>query len=444
MTADIKDYYLGTPMSTPEYMVISARHIPSVIRSEYALPPTGNIFVTITKGMYGLAQAGRLAQDRLKDHLLTYGYSEAPSTPCLFTHSSRPTKFSLVVDDFGIKYSTTDDLDHLLNALRDMYIITTDPIGASYLGLTINYDRPSRRIHVSLPGVIAEYLERYQFTTKAKITHMPMVHHAISYGHHSVAPIPPDTSPLLSPTRIKRLQSILGALLHYARMVDPTMLCTVNKLASSLQSESTEAAANHLLDYASCYPNATITFQPSDMSLQVHSDASYLSETKGRSRAGGYFFLGAYDPSAGIPPNGFVDTLSSIIDVVVSSACEAEAAAIYYNAQHALIHRATLSDLGYPQSPTLIVSDNAVAVQILNCILPAKRSRCMDMRFYWIMDRIKQGQFLLSWAPGLQNLADFFTKTHPAAHYKTSRSTYVSDTVTRQCPPRVTIPSVTS
>lgn len=45
------------------------------------------------------------------------------------------------------------------------------------------------------------------------------------------------------------------------------------------------------------------------MILQVHPDASYLSETKSRSRAGGFHFLGAYDPTSGVPPNGFIDMM---------------------------------------------------------------------------------------------------------------------------------------
>ena len=441
MTADIKDYYLGTPMSSPEYMRIPAAHIPQVIRAKYSLPNLGEVFVAITKGMYGLAQAGRLAQDRLKTHLATAGYHEAPSTPCLFIHTERPTKFSLVVDDFGVKYATNEDLNHLLDTLRSLYTITTDMLGEAYLGLSIHYDKSAPAIHVSLPDTIREYLTRYQFTTKTKLTIAPMVHRAFAYGTTVISPLPPDESLELPPVRVKRLQSILGALLHYARVVDPTMLCTVNKLASSRYSVNTETAVDHLLHYASCWPNATITFRPSDMVLHVHSDASYLSETKGRSRAGGFHFLGPYEPTSTLPPNGFIDTISSIIDVVVSSAFEAEAAAIFINAQRILIHRATLEDLGYPQQATCIISDNLTAVKILNGNFSPKRSRCMDMRYYWIQDRISQGQFSLTWLPGSSNLADFFTKTHPATHYKALRSTFVSDSAPPHGTSRVHLPA---
>jgi hypothetical protein len=132
--------------------------------------------------------------------------------------------------------------------------------------------------------------------------------------------------------------------------------------------------------------------------------------------------------------------MSTLIDVIVSSAFEAEAAAIYLNSQRALIHRDTLHDLGYPQQATCITSDNLTAVNILNGDLSKKRSRCMDMRFHWVSDRINQGQFQLVWLPGAVNLADYFTKTHPASHYALMRSTYVSDTTSLSCPSRIHLP----
>jgi hypothetical protein len=49
----------------------------------------------------------------------------------------------------------------------------------------------------------------------------------------------------------------------------------------------------------------------------------------------------------------------------------------------------------------------------------------MDMRFYWIKDRVKQGQFKIYWGPGFQNLADYFTKHHSPAHHKQIRDVYI-------------------
>jgi hypothetical protein len=49
----------------------------------------------------------------------------------------------------------------------------------------------------------------------------------------------------------------------------------------------------------------------------------------------------------------------------------------------------------------------------------------MNMRFYWIKGRIKQGQFNVYWGPGFQNLVDYFTKNHLPAHHKRMRQIYI-------------------
>ena len=57
----------------------------------------------IQKGMYGLPQAGKIANVKLKLHMAKFGYKPAPITPGIWLHQTRPLRFSLVVDDFGIK-----------------------------------------------------------------------------------------------------------------------------------------------------------------------------------------------------------------------------------------------------------------------------------------------------------------------------------------------------
>ena len=54
-----------------------------------------------------------------------------------------------------------------------------------------------------------------------------------------------------------------------------------------------------------------------------------------------------------------------------------------------------------------------------------KQSKAMDMRFYWIRDRVRQGQFLVYWKRGKTNQADYFTKHHPAKHHIQQRPNYL-------------------
>jgi hypothetical protein len=59
----------------------------------------------------------------------------------------------------------------------------------------------------------------------------------------------------------------------------------------------------------------------------IHSDASYLSETRARSRVAGHFFLGlTTTDNQPIELNGAIYTLCGILKIVVASAAEAELA----------------------------------------------------------------------------------------------------------------------
>ena len=76
--------------------------------------------------MYGLPQAGKIANDQLQRHLEKYGYCHSSITNGLWTHKSQSTVFALVVDDFAVKYTSNQDADHLISALQDLYKITMD------------------------------------------------------------------------------------------------------------------------------------------------------------------------------------------------------------------------------------------------------------------------------------------------------------------------------
>jgi hypothetical protein len=109
----------------------------------------------------------------------------------------------------------------------------------------------------------------------------------------------------------------------------------------------------------------------------------------------------------------------------MSSAAEAEIGSIFINAKEAAPLRVMLEEMGHHQPPTPIQTDNSTAYGILNNKLNQKRSKAMDMRFYWVRDRIEQKQYRVYWEPGGENLADYFTKHHSPTHHKEMRRQYV-------------------
>ena len=118
---------------------------------------------------------------------------------------------------------------------------------------------------------------------------------------------------------------------------------------------------------------------------------SYLSEPEARSRAGGHFFMSNNAP---VPPNnGAILNVAQIIKNVMSSATEAELGALYIMAKEAVYMRLILKEMGHKQPATPIQTDNSTAEGVVNSKLTPKRTKAMDMRFYWLRDRQTLKQF---------------------------------------------------
>jgi hypothetical protein len=202
-----------------------------------------------------------------------------------------------------------------------------------------------------------------------------------------------ETKPLTK-EKISFIQRVVGKLLYYARAVDPTMLHAINdiSLSASRGTEATLDATMFLLNYAHTFPNAEIIYRASDMVLHVDSDAAYLVAPEARSRAGGYQYLSNKD---GTLFNGPVLILAKVIKNVMASATEAELGALFMNAQEAVGLRNCLTAMGYPQPATPLKTDNSTANGIINNTMKQKRSKAIDVRFYWLRDRVKQGQFFV-------------------------------------------------
>jgi hypothetical protein len=218
---------------------------------------------------------------------------------------------------------------------------------------------------------------------------------------------------------ITRAQAIVGTLLYNARTVDPTLLVTLSTMASQLSTTTTTTSndVSYILYYCSTHPKSSIRYFASDMQLKIHSDSSYLSEPKAKSRIGGYFYLGKKKPKKPLS-NGPLLYHTKGLKHLVSSVAEAEFGALFVNAKEGTVKRTTLAEIGHNQDDTELKTDNTTADSIINNTVQQKLSKAMDMIFYWVKDRLEQDQFIVGWAPGDTNMGDCFTKHHSPAHHK--------------------------
>jgi hypothetical protein len=286
MTIDISNFYLNTPMIRPEYFKVKLIDIPDEVIDEYNLrdiaTPDGYVYVEVTKGMYGLPQAGLLANELLEKRLNVHGYTQSKIIPGLWKHKEKDITFTLVVDDFGVKYIRKADAEHLLKVLKENYQTTEDWSGSKYIGLTIDWDYENRKVHLSMPGYVEKSLERFNHDTPSKPQHLPFPHTPPQYGAKLQYAKEDDAAPTLGAEDKKFIQQVTGTLLYYARAVDSTILMALSAIAAQQASptQTTMDRVRQLLDYVASQEKAVLTYNASDMILAVHSDAGYINEPK--------------------------------------------------------------------------------------------------------------------------------------------------------------------
>jgi hypothetical protein len=264
-------------------MVINLSSLPHEIIHEFGvleLAHGGRIYVEIQKGMYGLPQAGILAKKLSQRRLALDSYRPTEHTHGLWKHETRPVWFSLVVDDFGINYIGHDNTEHLMASIKKNYDISSDWTGSAYYGLKLDWDYINGTVDLYMPGYIKAALQKYQHPAPTRTEHVPHQWNPCIYGAKTQYVEDIQDIPALSPKEVTHLQQLGGSILYYACTVDPTLIMPVNVLASE-QTKSTAATADKiikLLNYCTTHPEDTLRYHASDMILNIHSDASYLSE----------------------------------------------------------------------------------------------------------------------------------------------------------------------
>ena len=170
--------------------------------------------------MYGLPQAGRIAYDELVTHMAKYDYHPCKRTAGLWGHKTRDINFTLVVDDFGIKYVGEDNAQHLIDTIKAKYKCTVDRTGNLYCGITLDWDYDNRTVDISMPGYVEKALHRFQHETPKRPEDAPSQWTAPTYGSRSPQLTKPaDSAKKLDPKGINKIQQISGVFLYYAQAV---------------------------------------------------------------------------------------------------------------------------------------------------------------------------------------------------------------------------------
>ena len=139
---------------------------------------------------------------------------------------------------------------------------------------------------------IDDFLLKYVHAKPMHPQLTPHKHLQIKYGAKQQLSPEDNTSLSLDTTGVKKIQSIIGALLYYAHAVNNKILVALGAIGAQQVSatEDTDDAIKQLLDYVATNPNSCIIYSASNMVLEPHSDAGFRNESKGRRYAGDQTF----------------------------------------------------------------------------------------------------------------------------------------------------------
>jgi hypothetical protein len=344
MCLNIGNFYLTAALEYYEYMRIPLALFPIWIIEQYDLKKhalNGFVHLKLRRAVWGLPQAGILANKRLRRKLAPFGYYKCVNTPGLWYHVSCLISFTLVVDDFVIKYVGKEHADHLIASIKSTYKkLTEDWMGSLNCGITLEWDYVGRTVDISMPGYIKKKLQEYKHLLLGSIQNCPYSPEPKKFGSDVQAPLMPDATPVLDAGRMKRIQQIVGSILYYARTIDMTVLMALSSIAleQTKATEKTMGRCIQLLDYLASNSEAKVRYHASDMIMKIHSNVLYLSKTKVRSRTCGHFFMG-WMPKNGEPIklNGAFYVNTTILRFMVASAAETELGALFHNCQDGII-----------------------------------------------------------------------------------------------------------
>jgi hypothetical protein len=151
LVIDINNFHLNTPLEHCEYMVVMMASLPQEVIYKYGLNDLAvdvKVYIQIEKGMYGVPQAGILANELLQRRLAQDVYLPTSHTHGLCTHDAQPITFSLVVDNFGIKYVGQEHVKHLKSSIEKHYQISCDWTGSAYCVLQLDWDYKKMLIYL--------------------------------------------------------------------------------------------------------------------------------------------------------------------------------------------------------------------------------------------------------------------------------------------------------
>ena len=355
----------------------------------------GELIVKLDKALYGCLQASLLWYNRLSSVLLACGFEKNEVDPCVFSKGSGDNRCTLCVhvDDLLVVDATDYLTEELVAHLRSEFneVKLNGGTSHSYLGMSFDFSvRGSVRL--SMSHYIATLLAEYEVTGVA-----------VTPAEEWLFDV--RQSELLSDAERESFHSAAAKLLFLSKRVRPDIQTAVSFLTTRVQKPDVDdkKKLGRVLKYLNKTKDMCMVLAPSCIDeVDVFVDASYGTHPDGKSHTGRVVSLGRTAPVA---------VSSTKQKIVTKSSTESELVGLSDSVGDGVGVAELLRTLGFEVKPICFHQDNMSTIRMAeNGASASRRTRHINVRYFFIKERIDTGEIRLSYLPTEEMIADLLTK----------------------------------
>jgi hypothetical protein len=397
ITADIGGAYLHAKMDKPIYMRLDpiTTGILCVLDKSYAsfVQTNQQSVVKLKKALYGCVESAKLWYSRLKEFLVSVGLHILKQDPCTFISVAGDLIVLIYVDDLLIMSKERKKLDDFVTLLREEFGEVSDhhECPLPYLGMEIDLQQKGKA-KVTMSGYVDDILRTCDvmgFASTPADDNLFVIR---------------DDAKMLNDQDKEDFHSRVAKLLYLSKRVRPDMLLAISFLATRVQTpdEDDWSKLQRVLRYLNKTQSIGLCLEPeSELILKTFVDASYGVHHDRKSHSGMAITLG----------KGVIAVKSTKQKIMSKSSTEAELIAASDMAGYALHLYAFLKELCFSECRLTLYQDNMSTISMLkNGKLSSNRSKHIDIRYYWLVDRVERADLTIEHVSTTNMIADVLTK----------------------------------
>lgn len=405
---DFTAAYLNADIPNTQYMLLQPQVVEALLElqpeAREFVCPNGTLIVLLRKAIYGLVESARLWYDTLSAVLISLGFIKSSADNCVFVlRNSNGEAVCIVcvyVDDLFVTAPLQSIIDKLYSDLSAKFNALSMQTGKkiNYLGMEITFDDDVGSATISQLGYLQDMLTKFKISGTASYPSSPDL-----FTVDSASPA----------TDATYYRSMVMSVFYLAKRTRPDVLLPVAYLASRCAAPTVSDLQKvvRVLMYLNATQHLPLVLQPESLDIFVGIDASFGAHPDGKGHSGMFISFGRN--------GGTLFAQSSKQRIVTKSSTESELVGLSDGLSQVMWIRSLMRDLGMlSDKPTTIWQDNQATIRIATNGPGQKgRTKHMDVRYFFIVERINAKEIILEWLPTGDMVADIFTKPLGGAQF---------------------------